>query len=232
MWLGVALAWAWAACRATPPPESDPPATRRPGQAAPPEREAPRNAGVLGAGHVMDAGAVYGGITGQPDTEGIPGLPPLKPRGPCEEAIAHLRTLACGEKIERGDTPLVADIRDVVIESCAGAAASAAKAVRCVTAAKSLSDARSCPRAARPRSPSQCEALHLQILKLSLVDQTCPSDASRMSREREGYLIEAAARWVKAEGWTATCEKAQIPETAFRCVMKSATSDELARCGL
>ncbi|HEY8147056.1 MAG TPA: hypothetical protein VIG06_30455 [Kofleriaceae bacterium] len=53
-----------------------------------------------------------------------------------------------------------------------------------------------------------------------------------MSKEREGYLIEAAAHWVKADGWKAKCEKAEIPRTVFRCATQSATSDELARCGL
>jgi len=227
--LAVSLACGVTGCQSSPARDRD--RAPRPASAAsaPQQSSARRTAGVLGP-TALDGG-VYGGLIGS-EPEPIPGLPPLPPRGPCEEAIGRVRQLLCSGKIERGDRPEMVDIRDVVIESCAGTRSSAAAGRACVAKARTVADLRACPRAARPRAPADCDLLRLHLLKLALVDDACPADGSALSRYREGYFIQSAANAVRPTRWDETCKKTRIPRQVMDCVMAAATTTESARCGL
>jgi len=229
--ISFAIAIGLAACGNSPPAESDPPPAHAQAPASPQaDAAAPRNAGVLTM--IPADGGVYGGLLGSVDDTGsIPGLPPLPQRGPCEDAIAQVRQLLCRAKIDRGDSPLMDDVRDVVIASCADLSSTAA-ARSCVAGAKAASALRACPRAARASSPGDCETIRLQELKLELTERACLSGSSPMDKKFDDYLIANIAKWTHPEPWATTCGKQTIPASAMRCVRAAATSEELARCHL
>ena len=228
--ISLAMAIGLSACGNSPPAEGDPPTAAAPAPAAAPsDAAAPRNAGVLTM--TPSDGGVHGGLVGS-DPGTIPGLPAPPPRGPCEDAIAEVRRLLCRAKIERGDIPLMDDVRDVVIASCADLSTTAA-ARGCVARAVAASDLRTCPRAARAAAPGDCETIRLQTVKLAILDEACANDPSPMGVERDDFLVANVARWVvRRDEWIRTCAKTRIPPRALACVLKASTTAELARCGL